>query len=657
VVVRVLASLFVLFLTQAPVAAGEAPQPDAPFSPSWVLVRLKEPIAETGSDGTFSLHTGFAAVDAAIQQAGVYRIDHALPVAMSDPQFQEAHQQYGLDRTYKFWLPEGSDVAAMTKSFASLADVEYVEPDYEGSGGAVFPNDPNFSLQWGLNQSSDADVDAPEAWGAEVGSKVIIAVLDTGIDASHADLAGKILPGFDFANNDGNPADDHGHGTNVSSIASANSNNGVGIAGSCWNCKIMPLKVLDSSSNGFYSWWADAMVWAADHGARVISLSAGGFSDSSTLLTGVEYAHDAGVIHISITHNDNANLVRYPGAYKETIAVGATDQLDRRVAPFCYSSTSGSNFGNEIDVVAPGELILGAALGGGYNYWCGTSQAAPLVSGLVGIMETVYPSVGREEARHLLRAGADDQVGRPAEDIPGFDIYHGWGRVNMDRTLQATRASTTLRVEGKSSTRAFFQTANPLAGSYDFIRGNLSALSESVAGVNLGTVACLENDSPDPDTAGNEDAGIPTPGAAFFYLARFNAAPGPGGYGGSSRNRDREPLSGGCAPVCGNGVREGAEVCDGTDLGGETCVSQGYEQGTLACGPLCDGFDTSACAVCFDTVCETLGGEDCLSCPFDCNGIQSGDPGSRYCCGDGDGENPVPCSDPRCTANGNLCLP
>jgi subtilisin family serine protease len=416
----------------------------------------------------------------------------------------------------------------------------------------------------------------------------------------------------------------------------------------------MPLKVLDENNSGFYSWWADAMVWAADNGADVINLSAGGTSASSTLFSGVQYAYDAGVIHVSITHNDNAFNIRYPGRYAETITVGATDELDDRASPFCYSPVSGSNYGAQIDVVAPGELILGAAMNGGYNSWCGTSQAAPLVAGLVGIMKTITPSLGREEARHLLRSGAEDQVGRLTEDVAGFDIYHGWGRVNMQRTLQATEASTTMLVDGSAATLLHFGTANALANNYDFIRGDLSALSETAGGVTLGPVVCIEDDSPDSETAGNEDTDVPAVGAGFFYAARFGADPGASSYGGSSSSRDREASTGNCA-TCGNDLRESAEICDGSDLAGQTCQTQGFDNGLLSCNPGCDGFETSDCTTCRNNICEPVGGEDCLSCPDDCNGEQGGNPGSRYCCGDGDGEGPVGCNDPRCTANGNTC--
>jgi len=108
---------------------------------------------------------------------------------------------------------------------------------------------------------------------------------------------------------------------------------------------------------------------------------------------------------------------------------------------------------------------------------------------------------------------------------------------------------------------------------------------------------------------------------------------------------------------CGNGVREGLELCDGADLGGETCQGQGFDGGTLVCNASCDGVDTSGCRffTCGNTICEPAGGEDCLSCAADCNGVQGGNPGNRFCCGDGDGENPVSCADPRCTDLGNTC--
>jgi subtilisin family serine protease len=507
---------------------------------------------------------------------------------------------------------------------------------------------------------ADHDVDGPEAWDIAVGDGVIIAMVDTGVDSDHEDLAGKLVPGETFVLGTTTPEDDSGHGSATASVAAAQTNNAVGVAGACWNCRIMPLKVWDLNGQGPHSQTADGIVWATDHGARVINVSGGYSSSALTLQSAVQYAYDAGTIQISITHNGASLGLTFPGRYPETLAIGATDRIDDRAEPFSCDNSGGSNYGPRIDVVAPGDDIEAATIGG-YGPWCGTSFSAPLVSGLVGLMQTVYPSVGREEVRHLIRSGADDQVGSrlragttEPEDTPGFDDFHGWGRVNMDLTLQGTQASITLRVDGTTSTRVFYDTANPLADSYDFVRGDLDALNESVAGVDVGTVVCLEDDSIDPDTAGDEDLATPDPGSGFFYLGRFNAAPGHGWYGGSSVNRDRLPASGNC-PGCGNDIIEGSEMCDGPDLAGETCASQGFGTGTLACNQSCDGFDTSACATCGNDVCEILGGEDCLSCPADCNGVQSGNPNNQFCCGDGAGSNPVACDDARCTGDGNTC--
>lgn len=185
----------------------------------------------------------------------------------------------------------------------------------------------------------------------------------------------------------------------------------------------------------------------------------------------------------------------------------------------------------------------------------------------------------------------------------------------MNRTLQGTEASITLRVDGVPSTAISYTTANSLAESYDFIRADLGALSESAARVDLGSVVCLEDDSPDPNTTGNEDAALPNLGEAFVYLGRFNAALSRS-YGGSSSNRDRWAASEDC-PTCGDQVREGSEVCDGADIGPASCQSLGLDAGVLGCQPACGAFDVAGCAVCGNDVCEPVGGRAELIGPMD----------------------------------------
>jgi hypothetical protein len=478
------------------------------FADSWFLVRLTRPLENSVAEGEFSLVTGHALLDAGIRENGVRGIVHALPVSMRNPRDPDALRRHGLDRTYRFRVPFGSDILFLVDRFSAIPGVVFAEPDYSITEAATIPNDPLFDDQWGLDNTGqtggcpNADVDAPEAWDLSTGGPVVVAVLDSGCDFDHPDLQEKCDPGYNFVTPGTPPEDQSGHGTKVASV-----------------------KV------EFASEFADACAWAADHGARIINFSATFSSAGAIILGGVGYAYDAGVVLVAANGNGSAPAIGYPARYAETLALGFSRWCDER-GPI-------SNWGPENDVVAPGYFIPTAQMGGGYDTPSGTSLAAPHVSGLLGIMMTLNPSLGREEARHLIRSAAEDEVGDESEDTPGFDQYMGWGRVNAHETLKATNASMSLRVEGKTATRPYFETANDLADSYDFVRGSLSALTESAGGVELGTLVCLEDDSADPDTAGNEDTETPPPGEAFFYLGRFHAAPGAGSYGGSSRNRDR----------------------------------------------------------------------------------------------------------------------
>src|SRR5690606_34252085 len=183
--------------------------------------------------------------------------------------------------------PAGSNIPQVAAAFAANPYVIYAEPDYAGVG-AVFPNDDLFGLQWHLQNTGQgggtagADVDAPLAWDVTTGSvNTTIAIIDTGLDLDHPDLAGKILSGYDFVNNDTVPQDDHGHGTHVAGLAAANSNNDTGTAGLCWQCRLMPLKGLNADNWGYYSWWASAIYYAVNTGADVINMSMGGTDPSS----------------------------------------------------------------------------------------------------------------------------------------------------------------------------------------------------------------------------------------------------------------------------------------------------------------------------------------------------------------------------------------
>lgn len=335
-----------------------------------------------------------------------------------------------LDHFFYLELPAGLTVEECLERLRRHPLLEYAEADGMGSGGEVTPNDPSFALQWHHQNAArpGADIHSAAAWNITTGStNVTVAVLDTGLNQGLQEFVGRLVPGFDFANDDSDPSDDHGHGTAVAGTLCANANNAALVAGVDWQCRLMPIKVLNKDDYGLYSWWAQGIDFAVSNGAKVINLSAGGSGTSATLLRAITNAIAAGCIFVTITHNDGTNTIRFPGNVPQAITVGATDRSDRR-AGF-------SNYGPELDLVAPGLDIYTVSRSGNVEPWWGTSFSAPLVSGVCSLLASIRPNLTQEEALALLTQGADDQVG-DADDTAGFDIHYGWGRLNAFRSLQ-----------------------------------------------------------------------------------------------------------------------------------------------------------------------------------------------------------------------------
>ena len=205
------------------------------------------------------------------------------------------------------------------------------------------PNDPVLTQQWALR-----DIHAYEAWDITTGGDVTIALLDTGVSPSHPDLKSKLLRGRDLYNNDDDPSDDEGHGTYTAGVAAASSDNGTGIAGICWGCKILPVKVLGSRGQGDDATIAAGIRWAVDQGVRIISMSLGGPDDTDVMRDAVAYAHDHNVLIIAASGNGQAegNLPNYPAAYPSVLAVSATNSTD--------GVTGFSTTGSFVDIAAPG---------------------------------------------------------------------------------------------------------------------------------------------------------------------------------------------------------------------------------------------------------------------------------------------------------------
>jgi thermitase len=315
-------------------------------------------------------------------------------------------------------VPEASADAVM-RSLRGNPLFRSVEYDYYAHPSAI-PNDPSFGSEWHLQK-----IQAPAAWDVTTGSPGAIAVIDSGVDATHPDLAGRLLSGWNFVAGNSNTQDVLGHGTAVAGTLAAATNNGLGVAGVTWQNPVLPLVAVDSNGYAAYSDIAAAIQYAADQGVRVISLSIGGSSPSDVLQSAVDYAWNKGAIVVASAMNNSSATPAYPAACNHAIAVSATDENDN-LASF-------SDFGSWITLSAPGNNILTTTLGGGYGYWWGTSFSAPIVSGVAALALGANPSLSAPALVNLLEQNADDL------GAPGFDSSFGWGRVNAFRTVSAAR--------------------------------------------------------------------------------------------------------------------------------------------------------------------------------------------------------------------------
>lgn len=373
------------------------------------------------------------AVACAVVVGSLFLLGHAAgPSAASRPVGPvgepESPVDYPVTRTYTTNLP-----------FVARAFEERLEPD-----------DPRYVAghQWGLQM-----VHAPQAWYHARGDGVVIAIIDTGVDLGHPDLApvlwtnpGEVagngldddgngyaddVYGWDFVDGDGIPQDENGHGTHVAGIAGGATNNSVGIASIGWGARIMPLRVLAADGRGDTLDVMNAIYYAVDHGAQVINLSLGGYSNGcGYMAAAIAYAKGHHVSVVAAAGNDgnqpwfdpfNPSNWFYPAACTDVLGVGATNSLDQR-AYF-------SNYGWWVDVAAPGVNILSTYLYGWYGTMQGTSMATPFVSGLAALLYARYPEVEGEDVAEAIMVGADDL------GTPEWDPYYGAGRINAVSAL------------------------------------------------------------------------------------------------------------------------------------------------------------------------------------------------------------------------------
>jgi thermitase len=312
-------------------------------------------------------------------------------------------------RTERISLPGGMSIDDALFYFGGLPTVEYAEPNVREE---LFfaPNDPRFAAQYAPKKMK-----CPEAWDLTKGSAgVIVAVLDTGVDKNHEDLKNKLVPGIDLESGDSDPSHGGIHGVHVSGIIAAETNNGKGISGVGFNVRIMPVKV---GANVTTSLSAAAIIYAADHGAKVINMSYGSRFESNAERDAVTYAWNKGLILVAAAGNSGSTQLNYPAAFSQVISVGSTGSSDKR--------STFSNYGDWVDVGAPGENVV-STVPGGYAEMTGTSMAAPEVAGVVALLCSYAPTASNSQIRAALESTTD-----PLEQ-PVF----GHGRVNALRALQ-----------------------------------------------------------------------------------------------------------------------------------------------------------------------------------------------------------------------------
>jgi subtilisin family serine protease len=365
-------------------------------------------------------------------------------------------------------------VAQAVKLFRNDPNVEYAEPNYYYHLD-IIPNDTDFGLLWGMHNTgqnvngtvgtADADIDAPEAWDIITSAgRVVVAVIDSGVDGSHPDLSGNLwtnpgeipnngvddegngyvddIRGWDFVNKDNNPADDNGHGTHVTGTIAAVGNNGIGVAGAAWNVKIMTLKSFRADGIGLTSDAILAIAYANMMGADVINISWGGEPFSQALFDMIRSSSAVVVCAAGNSGQNNDLIPHYPSGYTSAniLAVASTDPNDN-LAWF-------SNFGvASVDVAAPGINILSTLSGGGYGYKSGTSMAVPFATGVAALLKAKsrHSAISDNSSNSSVTGSGLSNleiIAKIKETVDPIDSLNGkivtGGRINAFRAVKST---------------------------------------------------------------------------------------------------------------------------------------------------------------------------------------------------------------------------
>ena len=366
-------------------------------------------------------------------------------VAYRDGRVPDAARLRGLARVAELGAPgtgaplllstNGRPVAEVVAQLQADPAVAAVEPNYvvhlaDAGAVAVVVNDPKTADQYSLDAMR-----VRHAWSLVVDTSAnLIAVLDTGVMASHPDLSGRVVRGYDFVNDDTNAADDNGHGTWVAGIIAAKRNDAYGIAGISPADRILPVKIMNGSGTGSTADLLSAIRWSADKGADVINMSVGGFPYSQLMQDAVNYAWNKGAVLVGAAGNNRREETYYPASFDNVISVSATQVNDE--------FSNWSSYGPSVDVSAPGSSVLTTNCytctyadhdsWGSHTFISGTSFATPNVAGVVALMRARFPAETPSQIVNRLYSTVDDL------GYPGWDKRYGRGRVNALRAVGGT---------------------------------------------------------------------------------------------------------------------------------------------------------------------------------------------------------------------------
>lgn len=376
----------------------------------------------------------FAAAPAAAYVPGRLLIQKR--AGLSDEQFDLALKPHGGKRVGEIGpinvhivqLPAQANAEAAANALASNKHFKFVEPD-RIVGQAATTNDPSLASQWQL-----AKVNAPAAWDTSTGSNVTIAIIDTGVDGTHPDLAAQMVPGWNFYDNNADASDAHGHGTKVAGTAAAAGNNSLGVSSVAYRSRILPIRVSDASGSAYFSTIAQGLAWAADQGARVANISFDQTYTSASIESAAQYFKGKGGVTVVGAGNSGADTsVATTG---NLVIVAATDSNDAKA--------SWSNYGSHISVAAPGVSVYTTTRGGGYGSASGTSFSSPMTAGAVALMMAANPALPPNQVQSLLYATTVDL------GAAGKDIYYGAGRIDAAAATRA--AATAMAVDAQAPT-------------------------------------------------------------------------------------------------------------------------------------------------------------------------------------------------------------